>query len=449
MENTSKKSHLFFTSNKYFKDSSLTFLTQIVNLPIGIITGVIIARTFGPQGKGVIDLVKLFPFLLALFGSLGFEPGNVYLLGKQAYSFKNAESNSLALSVGIGIILIFCAFISRKWLVTNVLKGITPLYFYLAIISVPFLLFIRYSIANFQGISEFKKLNLLNFANSVSRLMFIILFVVILKWGVYGGVLSFTISAIATSAFASFIFLEIRTSKFSPNISLMKDSFNYGIKAHIGNVFQFFNYRFDIFIVSYFLGLKEVGFYALAVVIAELLWYIPMAFSVTLFPKIAGLDAIKANEFTAKVCRTVLLITIGGAFFLAAISKPLVFILYGKIFYPSLTPLRILLPGIVTLGLTKLLTSHLAGRGKPYSITYLSGISLVFTVFLDFILIPKWGIAGAAFATTVSYTISGVLAVLWFTKDSQKSLRDTLIPRKSDLREYKKHFLNIFKKTRL
>jgi O-antigen/teichoic acid export membrane protein len=59
------------------------------------------------------------------------------------------------------------------------------------------------------------------------------------------------------------------------------------------------------------------------------------------------------------------------------------------------------MPGVVALSISKILTSDLAGRGLLQYGAYSSAISLVATVVCDLLLIPKWGIAGAAVASNL------------------------------------------------
>jgi Na+-driven multidrug efflux pump len=58
-------------------------------------------------------------------------------------------------------------------------------------------------------------------------------------------------------------------------------------------------------------------------------------------------------------------------------------------------------------------------------------------------LIPRWGISGAAFATTVAYTISTLLLINFFIKISNKSYFEILVIKKQDLQDYKKLLVNI------
>jgi O-antigen/teichoic acid export membrane protein len=77
---------------------------------------------------------------------------------------------------------------------------------------------------------------------------------------------------------------------FFINLDLLRDCFNYGIKTYPLLLINFLNYRADLFLLKYFRSTLEVGYYSLAVGIAELIWLIPDSTISTLFPTIVASD---------------------------------------------------------------------------------------------------------------------------------------------------------------
>ena len=106
-----------------------------------------------------------------------------------------------------------------------------------------------------------------------------------------------------------------------------------------------------------------------------------------------------------------------------------------------------LLLGIVFLAPGKLATIYLAGIGKPQYYTYMAVAGVAFTVIFDVALIPKYSINGAAIASMLSYCLSGIIALIWFKRETTASLRETLLIKKNDWLVYKQIFPDIFKNT--
>jgi O-antigen/teichoic acid export membrane protein len=270
-------------------------------------------------------------------------------------------------------------------------------------------------------------------------LFFILVLVVALRLGVVG--------AICASILASVLVIGWALKELSKDVSvrpilnpgLLKESVSFGFRGYLANVVQFFNYRLDMFVVNYFVGVANVGWYSTAVTGAELLWYIPQAVATILFPRTAAIGVEEAKLFTPKVCRNTLLITLIAALGLSAVGKPLIIFVYGEAYAPSVIALWLLLPGVVALSISKVLCSDLAGRGLLQYGAYSSAISLVATVVCDLFLIPRWGIAGAAVASSISYCIATLVVLFCYARISGNGLAIVLIPRKEDIITYRRY----------
>jgi O-antigen/teichoic acid export membrane protein len=265
-----------------------------------------------------------------------------------------------------------------------------------------------------EKIINFNKINIFQTA---FLLIAIIVFLLILKQGVFGAIVSNVLTIIFVTLFAIYSIRKFTKIKFSFSQELFKDSLKYGLKAYFGNLAQFLNYRLDMFLVAVFLGPAAVGYYSISVGIAEKIWMLPGAIATVLFPRISAIKDVEANNLTPRVARHTFFITFVLALTLVLLANPLIKIFYGYVFLPSVIPLLILLPGIIALGGCKILTGDLAGRGKPQFGAYAAFVSLAVNIPLNLCLIPKWGISGAAFASSVAYIIATLVVIIAFVRN--------------------------------
>ena len=186
---------------------------------------------------------------------------------------------------------------------------------------------------------------------------------------------------------------------------------SFGLKGHIGNMLQFFNYRLDIFILNGFLGPANVGIYTVSVRLAELLWYLPDAVGFVIFPKAASSRPEDMNAFTPRVFHITLGLTALGALGLALFGRPAINLVFSSVFIGAYVPMLVLLPGVVLLGGAKVLTNEIAGRGYPHYNSLNSGLALILTVILDLVLIPRYGLLGAALASSIAYAAIFLTAI--------------------------------------
>jgi O-antigen/teichoic acid export membrane protein len=121
-----------------------------------------------------------------------------------------------------------------------------------------------------------------------------------------------------------------------------------------------------------------------------------------------------------------------------ALGQQVILTVFGPTMMPAVHPLWLLLPGIVTLTVAKIISSYLSGIGKPIYSTYLAAGSMILTVALDLLLIPRYGISGAAAASSIVYTCTAAAAVWIFRRESGAGLLETLVVKPDDFVRYRR-----------
>jgi O-antigen/teichoic acid export membrane protein len=180
-----------------------------------------------------------------------------------------------------------------------------------------------------------------------------------------------------------------------------------------------------------------VGFYSIAVALAEGMWLISRSVATVLFPKLASeTDSESLKLFTSVVCRHVLIIAFSAAVILYFFSQWLIALLYSESFLDSIQPFRILLIGAVAVSAHSVLVYFFMATGRPMLVSYITGISLILNIILNVIWIPHWGIVGAAWATTVSYSALFIISLFVYSRISGSAMKDSVIPQKSDFQYY-------------
>jgi len=432
--------------NSISKNSAITFSFQILIFILGLVTSIILARTLGPSGKGTYTLILLIPTVMLKLGSLGIEGANVYFTGSKKYVLKDIVSNSLFDSILLGSILIIL-FIGISYLKVfhNFLNSnqINLFYLWLVVLTVPFSLLLGFLTSIILGQEKIITYNKINIFQIIFQLIAVSIFLLIFKQGIFGAIISYVLTIIFVTLLVVLFIKKYTKIYASYNKKIFKDTAKYGVKAYLGNLAQFLNYRLDMFMVALFLTTASVGYYSIAVGIAEKLWMLPGTIATVLFPRISSMKDTEANNLTPRIARHTFFIIFILSLILAMLTVPMIKILFGLDFLLSAVPLFILLPGIVALGGAKTLTADMAGRGKPQFGTYAALISLAVNIPLNLWLIPRWGISGAAFASSIAYIVATLVIIGSFSKISQKSWSEILIIKKTDFQDYKNILLKV------
>lgn len=418
------------------KDTIITFSTYVLQLGLGLISTIIIARTFGPQGKGLFSLLTLTAGILVMTSNLGLGIAGTYFIARKKYQVKDLAGNYFYLAFLLGALSALILFLLYPFLKYSFLKGTEFTQLRPILVVIPFMLLNLYFSAILLGQNRIKSYNLANISALLAFLVFLVVLFVIGKLTITAVILVWAAGTI-TGSLVAFLLINPREN-FLPKINLpsLRTSLSFGLKSYLANLMSFFNYRLDAFLVNFFLNIAQVGFYTLAVSMAELLWYLPNSISTVVFPRVSASDRESATRLTTTLCRNTLFLASLLAVIAALLARPLLVLLFTKRFLPTLVPFYLLLPGIIALSLGKVIASDLLGRGKPIYATFTSGTTLILTIVLDILLIPRLGIRGAALASSVAYVFVTFLAVLIFLYESGASLRETLVVNKDDLQLY-------------
>jgi O-antigen/teichoic acid export membrane protein len=342
--------------------------------------------------------------------------------------------------VGVGGVGIFAGLIVVFFFQETVFPGVPPGYLLLALVLVPLEVFFSYVTYVLLGAQRIKEFNYIHIVQSILFLGFVALALLGLRAGVTGAIFAGLLTWLIVDAV---VFLQAKKVaggvKFTLNTAYLKRGTKYGVQVHLSNILWFLNQRVDMFLVNGFLGPAAVGLYSVGVGLVEKLWMISQAASTVLFPRVAAENEEERRKaFTPLVARTVLWITALGALALALLSRWIVLLLYSEAFLPAVGALQALLAGIVTLSAGRVLSNDIAGRGFPRLNIY-TGIAAVATnVVLNLLWIPRNGIAGAAWASMVSYTISFLGALFFYCRLSGNRWTKVVFPQSGDWALYQR-----------
>lgn len=197
----------------------------------------------------------------------------------------------------------------------------------------------------------------------------------------------------------------------------------------VTNLISLLNYKIDLFLVEYYMGLASVGVYSIAIMTAELLWFVSSSVTTAAFSRIGTSNSREAGRLVVKVMHFSLLTL--------ALMSPLVWLgaalllplLLGLEYARALPMLAVLLPGVVAFGAASALSAYFTNHfGRPMISALLAGLSLVINAAVSVVLIPRWGPIGGAVATSVSYLASVTISMALFVHMSGVPLSALMRP---------------------
>jgi O-antigen/teichoic acid export membrane protein len=217
-----------------------------------------------------------------------------------------------------------------------------------------------------------------------------------------------------------------------PDLALLRSAVGFGLRAWIGTLSRFLNFRVDQILMGFLASEAALGIYAVAVNASEALLYLPAATAAALVPVVAGGDPRLRVAQTLRAFRSAALVT-AAAIVVAAILGPVLLpLLFGSAFKPSVTPFLWLLPGAIGFAATAVFSSGLMASSSPGLSSLGPLASLVVGVALDLVLIPRFGASGAAAAASAAFLAGGATALIAYNRRGPFPWRDLVVPRRGD-----------------
>jgi O-antigen/teichoic acid export membrane protein len=424
-------------TRSFLTNVNLIFFTQVVNRFLAFITIIIIARGLGPEGRGDYALFVLSVTFAASLSTMGVGLGTIYYIGKGKHDIPVLLGNSHFLTLVMGALV--AAIIAGIGLGFEPRAFVEGRSFWLYAFAFPVVLEFLLVTAILVGSERFLPLNL----SLVSQALVLMIGATVLWIGGWMSIFSvlsvwvFSYAAGAMLALASVGLRQLSLRRaMRPDLPVMREQVRFGLPGQAGNTLTRLNYRLDQYVVRAFRSRADVGFYAVATGLAEAVWWISNAVSTALMPRLTRMGLERAGEVTPIACRNTLLASLVAGIGLAAAAPLAVKLFFGNEFGPAVQPIYWLLPGIVMLSGTKVLASYFFSQARLAIVSMIALISLAATLAFDLLLIPEFGISGAAAASSIAYSVSFVVALYFYRRISGNNVWDCVLPKLSDLELY-------------
>jgi O-antigen/teichoic acid export membrane protein len=361
-------------------------------------------RVLSSSDYGVVDLIIQTSNLLIPIVSVGIA-NSVIRFGLDK-SVKKSDVFSIGLFTilcGFGIFLLMIPVLSR----ITYISGNTALIYIFVLMSC-----LRTLCSQFVRAREFVKLYAVDgVISTIMIIIFNILFLIVLKLGITGYILAIVVSDMLSTLFLFFTaklykYVHIKNIDKSLAVSMIK----YSTPLIPATVFWWITNVSNRFIVAYVLGSEANGIYAVSYKIPTIIVLISNIFmDAWQMSAITEEDRLSREKFFSKVFnvyQSVLFLSASG---IILFSKIITKVLVSEAFYSSWQYIPFLVMATTFSCLVTFLGSVYMVEKKSILTLSTTIVGAVVNVLLTFLLIYKFKVYGAAFATFVSYLIVFIL----------------------------------------
>jgi O-antigen/teichoic acid export membrane protein len=402
---------------RFIRDTGWAFASLAIAAVVQFILRIFLAKYFGPADLGLYTLaftVYSFGLIASCFGTD---------IGVTKYVAEaGGNSNRINLLVTSGISISFVSG-SIMGLILYLASPYISIYFFkmpeltalLRIVSFayPFIGLEKTTLGFLNGVRRMRFFAFINIFQNILVIVMTIIFALTghdIKYAIIGLVIPVALISLIGLFYIRKSLSWPKMTEWLPAIKMLLAFGFYVVLANSLGTIQTYT---DSTLLGYFMKDVDVGLYAVAGVLVLAVRLPSQAVQVITGPMIAsywGKNEIGKIEYLINKCMNYsAFYAISVAFVLGFLSHDLIVLFFGKDFVDAASPFQILLVGAVFPAIGTSIGSALANTAYVKITFRITGIAVLLNIILNIILIPKFGIIGAALATSTTMTVSSLI----------------------------------------
>jgi O-antigen/teichoic acid export membrane protein len=397
-----------------------TYATRIAITGAGIVAAVITARYLGPEARGQYFAVITLSTTVSQVANLGFSSSNTFVAARDPGAVAGLVGNSLWISVLCGAL---CVTLVGSGAASSLLGGAVPAFalWFVCLLAPASLVFqlISSVLVGARRFREYNRWQLINASLALGTLAAAASF----DWHLSGQLGAVCVAASLT---ALLLFLGQRHPggprwHFDPH--LLTASIGFAARAQLALVLSFLLQRSGVWLLAHLGNTRELGYFSIAVQVQDALLILPTTISLVLFPSLVRGDHGADRDFARAVLLTMAL-TLLTCVAVAVIAHRAIGVAFGADFEAASPAVIALMPAVVLLGVTSMLSQYVVARGFPTSLVAVWLVALVIGGVAGWPLASSLGARGAALAQSAGALTAcvGAIALAWRHRSLRKAV---------------------------
>jgi O-antigen/teichoic acid export membrane protein len=399
---------------RLLKDSFIYGLERYLAAFAGVFLVPVYTRIFTPDDYGVIEVINTIISIVAVFAVLGMDSA----LAFHFYDTKEEKDRKIIISTNflfriaficlLSMILIIAAdFISEKFL-KSLEKAI---YLKIAIVTLLFGSILGFCLDLLRFRLKPVRFSIVSLGSTTCVIALSIYLVVYLKAGLYGVFGANVITGLIFAVVA--VWMNRGQIKILFSAIRLKRMLAYGLPLVPASVSIWVVGFSDRFFLTTYSTLQEVGLYSIGYKLSMVLSLITAAFQMAWGPLAFSIkDEPDARVFYSRVLTYYLVVTTVAALILSVFAKEILMVFTTSAFVGGYRVVGLLVYSIIFSGAYYIFAIGVNLTGKTAYISWTTGVAAISNIILNFILVPRYGMMGAAISSVIAQGISAYLLYL-------------------------------------
>jgi len=417
-----------------------TFGARALSAVINLLIAIILSQYLGPSGKGVQSLIITTITFVLVFANLVGGATLVYLVPRHKPSVLILPSyiwTFLVCLVSYFVLLLFPVVEESFILHICILSALNSI--------------VAINTSILIGKEKINASNLISLTQPFILIISLLIFFTIkdeprIQDYIYSLYISFGISVIVSLAFYYKHCGRISLHSFNEYRQIAVEMVRYGILNQVAHVTQMLSFRLSYYVLDHYHGEAAVGVYSNGISLAESIWLISKSISMVQYARISNIqDRPEAAKLTVRLIKFSLAASIVILIPLMLLPSSFYTFIFGDGFSETRMVIWTLAFGVLVYNFSILTGHYFSGTGRYQVNAIASSLGLVASVILYFTLIPRFSMAGAGWATSLSYLVTTIILMALFNRENKYWYKD-LMPSRGDFKQIRSELINLLQK---
>ncbi|MEM7300225.1 MAG: oligosaccharide flippase family protein [Pseudomonadota bacterium] len=389
----------------------------------GIALNLIIGRSYGPETLGLFNIIFALFILFSQLCTFGIHFSVLRTVsqfhGRDAGEVSAGVSSAISATlIASAIVLPIC--VIATFPLASVYSGLSE-FKNAWFLAIPGLLFFSLNKVLLSVVNGMRHMRAFAVLQSLRFGLIILFLVLAIVFDIPGWALSGILTGGELVLFPIVLVYVLKQrvikDRIFSGLSAIKDRFRFGVKVFLSGTLSELNTRVDVLMIGIFLDAVNVGIYTIAVLVFDAASQLIFVVRNNVNPLITKsvedgklTDMLSLSRKIAAAFFVVMLVAAAAAYLIYPLLAPIV--LKDPEFIGATVPMAILVASFAFAGGAMCFNMAFTQAGLPGWQTLFVGAVIVVNIVANALLIPMFGINGAAMATAFATVISGVLAVV-------------------------------------
>jgi O-antigen/teichoic acid export membrane protein len=391
------------------RQSSISALLQSVAAKVLIIllnaaTGILSARALQPSGRGELAAIILWNVLFANAFTFGIPSALTFQLKKRIDLRSEFAGSALLLSSITSALAILIAWLGLPHWIPQ--YSATVIFFSrLFLFNVPIFAATLVGRAALESDGDFTPSNLSLLLTPLLTLVGLAGLGLTHHFTPVNAAWAYVLGGVPSCL----LILKRLFERFHPSLHLFPQSTSllmlYGIRSYGIDLCGTMSFYVDQVLVVHLLQSGTMGAYVVALSLSRMLNAFHASVIMILFPKMVSKSRETIHSLTGRAVRITTFMTGAAGLVVALFGPQVVTLLYGSAYRGATGIVRILILEVILSGIVQVLSQAFMALGRPGTVTLFQVSGLLLTVPILIVLVPRYGIHGAALAILISTTL--------------------------------------------